>query len=506
MSINVRIRILDEVYVAFVGLRQTDLDYFYTKYSEFAPNYFFNPRFKIGQWDGKIRFFQKTGKTYLYLLEEILPEIISLGYTVSLEDLRSVVLKEPALVDVDIFAHINHPLTGMPIKLRDYQIESVNQLLTHGFGIIKAATGAGKTIVSAALVKSWGDVGHRTITIVPDGTLIAQTKSMFIHCQLDTGEYSGTEKSIDHQHIVSTWQALKNNPSLILLFDVVVVDECHGAKGPVLRELIVDYAANIAHRYGVTGTLPPHPSDEMAVLTALGPVRYEISAKTLMDAGVLAQLHIDVVQLEENLTEEYDRFCETPNIGRPPTYIQFKDGYFPDFSSEKAYLHRNIKRIEWIADLIKANQDKTHGNVLCLVDSIQLGKELVKHIPGAYFVNGKDVKKITDRQKIYDLFKTRNDLIVIATIHIAGTGLDVPRVFHMFLIDVGKSFIRVVQGIGRGLRKADDKDYVNVVDVASDLKYSKKHLASRIKIYKDAQYPYTKHKINYNKFFSEGTK
>jgi superfamily II DNA or RNA helicase len=95
------------------------------------------------------------------------------------------------------------------------------------------------------------------------------------------------------------------------------------------------------------------------------------------------------------------------------------------------------------------------------------------------------------------MFKNHDDLVVIATVHIAGTGLSINRIFNLILIDIGKSFIRVIQAIGRGLRKAHDKNYVNITDVCSDFKYSKTHLATRIRYYKDAKYPYKKHTITY---------
>lgn len=503
MAKTVKVRILNEVYVAFVGLHATDLTYFYNEYAEFAPNYFFNPRFKIGQWDGKIRFFEKTGRTFLYLIEEILPKIAAMGYRVEVEDLRNTSIPSARPINDQIFAHILHQIEGTPIVLRDYQVDGVNSLIESGFGIIKAATGAGKTLITSALVTAYGDVGLRTITIVPSGDLVTGTVSEYRNCGVDTGTYSGTEKDIDHPHVVSTWQALKNNPSMMLLFDVVIVDECHGAKGPILKELLLDYASNIPFRFGVTGTLPPEPSDQLSVLTALGPVRYEISARTLIDAGVLADIHIDVVTLEEDLTEQYQAFLAEGVFGKAPTMTQFKDGYFPDFTAEKSYLSRNDMRIEWIAHMILAKKDQGKGNILCLVDSIPLGRELAALVPGSMFVNGKDMKKTSERQKIYKMFQTENDLVVFATVHIAGTGTNIPRVFTMYLIDVGKSFIRVIQGIGRGLRKAHDKDSVEIVDISSDLKYSKKHLNARINIYKDAQYPYKKHKINYKKFFDE---
>lgn len=499
---TVKIRILDEVYMAIVGLRENDLNWLYDKYGMFTASYFFHPKFKCGQWDGKIRFFQKTGKTYLYLIDDILPQLDAWGYDLVLEDLRTSNPKTPSPINKNVFAAYSHEVNGemVPIILRDYQVEAVNALLMHGYGMVIAATGAGKTLITAALVHAWELVGSKTITIVPDEGLILQTKAKFIQCGLDTGEYSGADKDINHAHVVSTWQAIQHNPKIVQQFDVILVDEAHGAKATVLQEILTNYAGLIQNRFGVTGTLPKPPNERMVVLSALGPPRYEISADQLINEGVLANLHIDVIQLEENLEDQYKEFCKEDGIGQPPTYIQFKDAYFPDFASEKSYLHRNSDRIEWIAHLIEISRDKAKGNVLCLVDSIPFGRRLAECIPGAIFVNGQDVKKAKNRKLVYDKFKTQDNLVVIATVHIAGTGLDIPRIFSLFFVDIGKSFIRVIQSIGRGLRKAHDKDSVLVVDISSDLKYGKRHTASRIKYYKEAKYPYKKRKIKYGRF------
>ena len=95
------------------------------------------------------------------------------------------------------------------------------------------------------------------------------------------------------------------------------------------------------------------------------------------------------------------------------------------------------------------------------------------------------------------MFKERDDLVVIATVHIAGTGLSINRIFNLLLVDIGKSFIRVIQAIGRGLRTASDKDSVWIGDISSDLKYGKRHMKVRTNYYEEAQYPYKKHKIDY---------
>ncbi len=496
-----KIRILDEANVVVLGLTAEHLDYFYDKYAVNAPNYFFNPKYKLGHWDGKIRFFHKTGKTFLYLIEDLLPRLVRLGYKVELDDLRESVLVKPDKIDENIFKHIPHPDNGQPTVLRPHQVDGVNALIEHGNGIVLAATGAGKTILCAAIAHQYGQHGIKTLTIVPNRDLISQTKQTYIHYKLDTGEYSGLVKTPTHQHVVSTWQALKNNPKIVAMFDLVIVDECHGLKGNVLSKIVTDHAGKMPYRFGVTGTLPKDKSDAWAVHVAVGLVRYQVDAKNLIDAGILANLHIDVLQLQENLHQEYDDFIrgmEAINIpGARPSYEDFKDEYFPDFNAEKSYLQHDRERIEWIASYIEAKRDAKKGNVLCYVDSIPFGRKLAAKVKGSHFVNGRDIRNPADRKKIYDLFATHDDLVVIATVHVAGTGLNIHRIFNLMMVDLGKSFIRVIQAIGRGLRRSNDKDKVHITDIGCDFHWGRKHVRERIKYYNEAKYPHKLHKIKY---------
>lgn len=496
MTQTVKIRILDEVSVVLVGLQDTDLTYLINKYAVPAPNYFFHPLFKLGKWDGKVNYFSKHGKTYVYLLDDIIPLLVNMGYELVLEDKRASARPLPGLIDSTAISHALHLEAKKPIMLKDHQVEAVNALISSGNGLVIAATSAGKTLMCAAFVHACDSVGLRTITIVPNGDLIKQTKPEYENVGLNTGEYSGKHKELDRDHIVSTWQSLKNNPKIITMFDVVIVDECHGVRGPILNKILTDHAVNIQHRFGVTGTLPKEEADKLAVHVALGPVRYTIGASTLIDQGILSDLDIDVLSLTEDLKNQYEQTCKEYITGKPPTYAQFKDSYFPDYSSEKSYLHHNMQRIAWIASLLEIKRDTT-GNVLCLVDSIPLARKLASFIPGAVVVNGTDVKSSDDRLAIYNLFETRNDVIVIATVNLVGTGTSINRIFNVVLVDIGKSFIRVIQAIGRGLRKSHDKNYVRITDVCSDLKYGKRHSKDRITHYTEAKYRFTKHKVDY---------
>lgn len=494
-----RVRILNEVSAVVLDIADVHTTFLYNKYGIHAPNYFFNPRFKLRQWDGKIRFFHKTGKTFLYLLEEIIPLLVKFGYQIKLEDLRKSQIITPDPIDENLFSHILHPDTEQPTVLRQHQVDAVNALIEPGNGLVIASTGSGKTLMCAALCQIYGKHGIRSLTIVPNRDLIRQTKQTYIHFGLNTGEYSGEEKNLNHQHIVSTWQALKNTPEIIQTFQMVIVDECHGLKGNVLSTILTDHAATIPYRFGFTGTLPKEHSDALAVHTAVGLVRYQVGASVLIDKGILAKLHIDVIRLEENLKPQYDEYLEEC-IGEPPSYAEFKTEYFPDFAAEKSFLQHNEDRLDWIAEFIEVKRDLKKGNVLCLVDNIPFGRKLASLIDGAIFVNGQDMKKSKDRKQVYDMFADSDNLVVIATVHIAGTGIDIHRIFNLIYVDIGKSFTRVIQAIGRGLRTASDKDRVLVTDITSDFKYSKRHSQTRVKYYKEQQYPYKIHKVKYSEF------
>jgi superfamily II DNA or RNA helicase len=286
----------------------------------------------------------------------------------------------------------------------------------------------------------------------------------FIKAGVDCGKYSGSEKQLNHPTVVATWQSLQNQPELMSLFSVVIVDECHGTRGEVLREIINDHGGHIAFRFGVTGTMPKPKTEFYDVTISLGEILVEVTSQWLIDNGYLARIDIEMVETQEQ-TE------------------------LPDYASEKAYISKNQPRVEAVAEFIMAKA-KIHGNTLVLVGSIPFGKKLQKVIPGSVFLSGESEKEI--RQENYKMFEEHDNIIVIASSGIASTGISINRIFSLCLVDTGKSFIRTIQSIGRGLRKAIDKNYIAVYDIYSRLKFAKKHASDRKKHYKEAGYPVTK--------------
>lgn len=493
MSKTCTIRILDEVNCAVLGLDDYHSKEMNKRYSPYMDGYFHSKKYKLGVWDGRISFYSKGGRTYTKLLPEIITQVHKWGYKISLIDNRSPVQLVMDKIGADYFKDKNET-----IELGDHQVDAVNAILSETGGIIRAGTGAGKSYMIAALGRAYTEThGLKVVIIVPNSDLIEQMRADFEETlELDVGEYSGDVKDLSHPITISTWQALQNNPHLMGMFQVAIVDECHGAKGNVIKTLINEHGAHLYVRIGVTGTLPDNELDALSVRVTLGDPVYTITSKELIDRGWLAEVDIQMIELEEDFKAEFKKFKdEFPDESTKFTYAKFVEHMFPDFDSEKKYLGSNKERTEFIAAMIDMKRSEKKGNTLVLVNSVATGKKYASLIPDSHFVYGADKKEA--RKQIYNLFKENDNIVVIATSQLASTGLNIPRIFNLFFIDMGKSYIRTIQSVGRGLRKAADKFSVLVFDIYSNLKYSKQHKSKRASHYKDAEYNHTIRKCSY---------
>jgi len=234
----------------------------------------------------------------------------------------------------------------------------------------------------------------------------------------------------------------------------------------VLKQLLTQNFAHVPIRWGLTGTIPKEQFEFQGIRASLGEVINQISASDLQAKGVLAQCHVNVIQTEDN-------------------------GEYRTYQEELKYLVNNPKRMDWISKLItKINQS---GNTLVLVDRLSAGNLLQSSIKDSVFISGET--KGADRKEHYDEVKTSSNKVIIATYGVAAVGINIPRIFNLVLIEPGKSFVRVIQSIGRGIRKAEDKDHVQIWDITSRCKFAKRHLTQRKKFYKEANYPFTIEKI-----------
>lgn len=483
--VSCRIVIQDEVNVKVENLPVEYRRKIANKLKFAVPYARYLPQYKLGRWDGKINFFGIGGTGYVNHLDIIVNTLVDSGVEVAeISDLRTKHNLAFNKIDKDYWAHKTWPeghiAAGEKIVLRDYQVEVINNFLETPQALQEVATGAGKTIITATLSHLCEPYG-RTLVIVPNKSLVTQTEEDYVNCGLDVGVYFGDRKELGKTHTICTWQSLnildkksKDYDAVVTLAEflegvqTLIVDEVHQAKAEVLKKLLTMNLKNTPLRWGLTGTVPKEDFEFQAILASIGPVIGKISAKELQDKGVLSNCHVNVVQLID--TQVHNSYAE-----------------------ELKYLVTHKERIKYISKMMSSIRDS--GNTLILVDRIKAGELLVEHIPGSVFIKG-DVK-LKDRKEQYDEVKEATNKVIIATYGVAAVGINIPRIFNLVLIEPGKSFVRVIQSIGRGVRKAEDKDFVQIWDITSTCKYAKRHLTQRKKFYKEAQYPFSIEKLDW---------
>ncbi len=480
-----KIVIKDEINVKIENLDLDTRKALVKKFKYEDPTARYRPAYKLGRWDGTISFFGIGGTTYLSMLPEVLEFLENRNYYIELEDLRISYDLQFQKISENFWGEKcwpkGHRFENQPIRLRDDQVEVINKFLENPQCLQEIATGFGKTITTATLAKICEKYG-KTVTIVPNKSLVEQTEEDFVNCGLDVGVYYGDRKDLTKTHTICTWQSLNilDKKSLDnelealrlaeFLEDVkcVMVDEVHMATAEVLKKLLTQNLANAPIRWGLTGTIPKQDFEYQALRSSLGDVINRVSAYELQQKGVLSNCHVNIVQT-----------------------IEWKE--FGSYAEELKFLVTDDSRLGWFKTIIE-NISKS-GNTLVLVNRIDTGKKLIELLDDAVFISGE--VKTKDRKEEYDEVKTANNKIIIATFGVAAVGINIPRIFNLILLEPGKSFVRVIQSIGRGIRKADDKDHVEIWDVTATTKYAKRHLTERKRYYKDAKYPFTLEKVKY---------
>ena len=480
-----KLKIKDEVNVKIEGLELSDRTALVKKYKYEVPGARYLPAVRLGRWDGKVSYFQLGGTTYINMLPEILEYLTNQGYEIEIDDTRDYTTSfEFDQVDENSYNHIlwpkGHPQEGQPMVLRDYQPESIHRFFENPQSVQEVATGAGKTVITAALSDAVSKYG-RSIVIVPNKSLVTQTHKDYVNMGLDVGVYFGDEKEFGRQHTICTWQSLnillkntKNHEADVTIGEFiegvvcVIVDEVHMAKADALKTLLTGVFAKIPIRWGLTGTIPKEQYEFMSLKCSIGDVVGSLKASTLQEAGHLSRCHVNIVQLVD--------------------HVEYKN-----YQSELKYLLETDGRLDYISSLVE--EIRKTGNVLILVDRVAPGKTLESKIHEAVFVSG--ATKASDRQDEYDDIATSDGKVIIATYGVAAVGINIPRIFNLVLVEPGKSFVRVIQSIGRGIRKAEDKDFVQIWDITSTCKFAKRHITKRKTFYREANYPFTIEKANW---------
>ena len=485
---------------SFMQITSEDVGIYYELKEYFAydmPNAKYHPKVKAGVWDGKIRLFQSRFRTLpLGLYVDLIKFCKDRDYTLELvgseeygdiDSLSDITEEEAGSYVRGLNSHSH----GKPLEHRDYQITAVyNALLAKRLTVL-SPTSSGKSNIIYSIIRYLTDeLNLKVIIIVPTTQLVEQLAGDFgdysSEVEWDAEAnihkiYDGASKKVGDKPIcISTWQSLqglvKENSDWFNQFDAVIVDEAHTCKAQVLTS-ILERCINAEYRLGFTGSLDNSHTNKTVIKGMFGPVFRVAHTIDLINNGQLSEIKIKSVLLKYS----------------PETLFAMKKCTYDE---EIRFLFNHKRRNKFIANLALSLKDK---NILILYSRVethgQIIYDLIKENTDrpVHFING-DVA-VEDRIKVGKEMKEYGNVISIASYQTTQAGINFPEIDAIILASPTKSIVRVLQSLGRGLRRADGKTHFDLFDIGDLLSKNKKnhtylHFIERLKIYLAEQFTY----------------
>lgn len=345
-----------------------------------------------------------------------------------------------------------------PYNLTPYQVECLELLSKTNRGIIKLPTGAGKTVLIAAIIEKFKD--KKCVILVPNKSLVYQIYKELEKCGIKCGLASGND-FIDSNIMVCNIQSVHKLAYLdVSSPDVLIVDECHlFSQGRYTKNALKALKAPI--RIGFTATIPKESIAYNSIVGLLGPQITKITTKELIESNFLTECLIQVIPISYSI-EIVDRLYGE-------SYINLYNEFIVNNSTRN-----NV--IKLICDKI------SKGKILILVNRLDHLEVLHSLIPDAIRLQGKDESDIRI-QEIEKFTNSKEKKILIGT-KILETGINIPEITHFINARGLKSDISTIQALGRALRKHESKPKVYIFDFLDELKVLETHSRKRINIYK----------------------
>ena len=464
-------------------------------------NWYFHPLVKKKIWDGSINFIDKRGpfwKIPIGLWSEVLEIGKEYGYEFHIEGIENLFLTDLKLEDFK--AWVDEFFKDSDIEPREYQIEAAWKIVKFRYSVSEIATSSGKTLISFmifAFLKSQGYI-RKFLMIVPSTNLVIQGTEDFEDYGIDQigskiQQIGGGSKMREGCDVViGTFQSLvKKDREYFEEFDAVFIDEAHHTNSTSIKK-IMSNCMHTGWRFGLTGTLTKRGSaDHLTIQQYLGPVLVEISPDFLFRNNYATPVAIKIVILDWLSAEYKDKMAELKSSSEK---MEGNDLY----NLERKLVISNKARLNYIVDFI----NKTSKNSLVLFQSVkdEYGRNIWNGIretnssKEAFYVDGDTNEQLREEYK--SRMETGENKVLIATYGTFSTGISINNLHNIFLVESYKSEVLIKQSLGRGMRKMEGKEKVNIIDFVDDFStvgyknYLMKHSEARIAIYKNENFDY----------------
>lgn len=396
---------------------------------------------------------------------------------------------------------------GVPLSLREgvsarpYQEEATLAALKAQRGVLRLATGAGKTFIAWNVLRQLnlptvvfvhtvdlldqfkeagefflntpvgkvggGEVDIKQFTVVMMQTSVKAFDQKYVRYEVDPDEDQDESVNYTREQKLKIRNAIEQA-------QVVVADECHHLSCKTLQTLF-KCSKNAFYRYGLTATMREDGAD-LLVYGVTGKVVSDVSASFLIESepAYLVRPHIYYLKMKRvkgsngNYHSRYKSDIvenEERNLAAIRSVMRLvKKGH------RVLVLARQIKHLKLMRDMMAEGVDGEWEDIKDM-DSSTIKYKLVT---GA--VNKKEREKIIN--------ETRNgEIECLFASTIADEGLDCPPISAVVLAGGGKSATKALQRVGRALRPYQDKQKAVIIDFYDQGKYFKKHTERRIELF-----------------------
>jgi len=451
-----------------------------------VPGHEYMPSYKSRIWDGKIKLYNiNTAELYVGLYDHLVRFCSDRGYDIDgycpkpNREISNDLIKN--FVDNHLQPHVN----GERIFVREHQVDAITHSINNDRCLLLSPTGSGKSLMIYALLRYYSDTldpSKKLLIIVPTTSLVSQMHS-------DFGDYSSNDESWDvskechlvtagkdkvdpnKRVVISTWQSIhKMGKKYFDNFSAVFGDECHLFKAKSLTSIMTKLG-DCKYRIGTTGTLDGTQCHKLVIEGLFGSVYNVTSTKTLIEKEILSDFEIECILLKhsEEFRQKHKRVTYQEEIDAIVKYD---------------------KRNDFITKLTKSLK----GNTLVLFQYVaKHGRPLYEQIKencpekDVYFIHGGTETEL--REKIRKLMEKKDNAVIVASYGTFSTGISIRKLHNIVFASPSKSRIRVLQSIGRQLRKSEHKETARLYDISDDICWKKyknhtyRHYQERLKIY-----------------------
>lgn len=423
-----------------------------------VPNYWFSTRYKNGQWDGTTKFFLRPGNTFpTGLLGKVVDFLKDYDITPQIVDNRT----NKNLFELKPVS--NNYKVSENKDSRDYQIDTMNKVISNKIcgisfmrGVINIATNGGKTNIAMGIIKELYPQlveNNGVFCFITHSKEIARQAKSSIEDNLNIdvgfiGDGKWDVKAVTVV-IITTLYSRRKKPEFKQLIPQIVgfvADECHHSSSTSWYD-VLNLMTNAVIRLGLTGTVnKDNPVNEMRLYSCTGTIINKITNEFLIEKGFSAK-PICILFTVTTPELEGETYSDAYNMG----------------------VVESEERLDYITQICE-KETKSNNVVLILVEHLDHGKfiqeELEKLKKRVFFTNGQLSSEV--RQQLLNDLKD-NKIDVLISTSILDEGVDVSNINAVIYARGMKSTRKLLQGIGRGLRKKEDGSKLRFYDFIDDM-------------------------------------